>query len=88
MFSILENTTSNLLNWRVMKLSEIPSNYAWGEESVDGSGDVVYVLYYDKKKNIQVLEDKTYNIKYSLPITDKHKGYVLAFKLNNLRKKD
>lgn len=88
MFSILENTTSNLLNWRVMKLSEIPSNYAWGEEAVDGSGDVVYVLYYDKKKNIQVLEDKTYNIKYSLPITDKHKGYVLSFKLNNLRKKD
>lgn len=87
MFSLLENTTSNLLKWRVMELSERPSNYAWGEEAVDSTGNVAYVLYYDNVKNMQILEDKTYGIKYNLSITGKHKGYVLAFKLNNLRKK-
>lgn len=81
----LTNKSSNLLNWKTMKLLDRPSNYGWAEEAYDSNNNVLFELYYDNDKSITILYDKTEDIKYSLPNGQKSKGYVLAFKLNNLR---
>jgi len=79
--------SSNLLNWRTMKLSDRPSNYGWAEEALNANGDVVYILYFDNEKNQIILKDIRHSTTYDIGSPAKAKGYMLAFKLNTLKSK-
>lgn len=75
----------NNISWSSTPLTTKPTNYGWSEDAtVDGK--VMYRMFYDnttEKVYVHDIEDDQY---YLLPDGAKHRGYIVAFKLNNLKR--
>ena len=82
--SSFKSHKSNLITWKTMPLANKAKNYGWADEAIY-EDQVVFVLYYDNEKNSIYLLDLVEGCTYNIPNGAKSKGYLVAFKLNNLR---
>lgn len=74
------------LSWSTTTFSKKPKNVGWSEDAKLKDGTIVYVLYFNNDTNTMCLDDIREGITYEIPYGGKAKGYVLAFKLNNVYK--
>ena len=87
MSPLTDGRVLNILKWRPYPPSKKPANYGWADEAYDDYGEVHYILYHDTEKHGIFLKDIKNGEIYNTSSENKVKGYLLAFKLNNLRTK-
>lgn len=80
----LTGSTNDFISWNTTPLKEVPEGYGWSEDATIG-GKVLYRLYYYNPDKNVYLHDLIDDVKYLLPDGAKYRGYLIAFKLNNLR---
>lgn len=74
------------LSWSNTPLDKRPKNIGWSENAKITDGTITYVLYFNNDTNTMCLDDLREKVTYEIPSGAKYKGYVLAYKLNNIYK--
>lgn len=80
-----ENKGDFTITWVTTPLADLPQGYGWSENGVVND-EIRFMLYYNDGDGKVYLHDILDDVKYLLPDGAKYRGYLIAFKLNNLRK--
>ena len=66
------------LLWSSTKSEDKGKNWGWSEDAKDHHGNIVYQIYYDNDSKLIYLQDKIHDVRYTVPLGSKAKGYTLA----------